>query len=334
MTEILRPAMYLQDKHSLREEMEFAKYAEKAGFEAVWFAESRLAREATVPMSAIAAVTEKIKVGSGVINNWTRNVGLCAATFSTLDQLAPGRVICGLGAWWDPLASQVGVKRRKPLLAMREYLETMRKLLAMETVTFKGEFVDVKDINLDIVHGSRKAIDVPLYIGATGPKMLELSGEISDGVLLNYLVSTEYNQRALVSIKKGADLAGRKMDDIDRPQLVVCSLDEDGDRAIWNAKKLVTQYLAQQPHFGKAIGLKQDLLDEIRSIVSWPATSEDIEKAMPLVEDSVVQNIAAAGTPDECRAKVIEYIENGCTSPVLYPLGDDVKAMIDTFRLD
>ena len=86
-----------------------------AGFEAVWQAESRLVRDAIVPMAAFAAVTERIKVGSGVINNWTRNIGLLAATFLTLDDLAPNRVICGIGAWWDPLAKNVGIERRKPL---------------------------------------------------------------------------------------------------------------------------------------------------------------------------------------------------------------------------
>ena len=115
----MRVALYLQDLHPIREGMEYARYAEERGFEAVWQAESRLVREATVPMAAYAAVTSRIKVGAGVISIWTRNVGLLAATFSTLDDLAPGRVMLGLGAWWDPLASKVGIDRRKPLRAMR-----------------------------------------------------------------------------------------------------------------------------------------------------------------------------------------------------------------------
>src|SRR2546427_4352987 len=129
--------------------MGYAQYAEAHGFEAVWQAESRLVREATVPMAAYAAVTERIKVGSGVVNNWTRNAALLAATFSTLDDLAPGRIMLGLGAWWDPLASKVGIRRRRPLLAMRETVEVVRRLLAMERVTFHGEFVDVTDIEID-----------------------------------------------------------------------------------------------------------------------------------------------------------------------------------------
>ena len=83
-----RVALYLQDSHDLRDGLEYARYAEAHGFEAVWQAESRLVRDAIVPMAAYAAVTERLKVGSGVINNWTRNIGLLAATFLTLDDLA------------------------------------------------------------------------------------------------------------------------------------------------------------------------------------------------------------------------------------------------------
>jgi len=153
MTE--RVALYLQDAHDLREGLDFVKYAEERGFEAVWQAESRLVRDAIVPMAAYAAVTEKIKVGSGVINNWTRNIGLLASTFLTLDDLAPDRVICGIGAWWDPLAKNVGIDRRNPLLAMKETVLVMRRLLALERVTFHGEFIHVDDIELDVVHGRR-----------------------------------------------------------------------------------------------------------------------------------------------------------------------------------
>jgi 5,10-methylenetetrahydromethanopterin reductase len=102
-------AIYLQDAHPMGEAVEHVRYAEERGFEAVWQAESRLAREATVPMAAFLSQTERIKVGSGVVNNWTRNQALLASTFATLDDLAPGRVMLGIGAWWDPMAAQVGI---------------------------------------------------------------------------------------------------------------------------------------------------------------------------------------------------------------------------------
>ncbi|MGH2625531.1 MAG: LLM class flavin-dependent oxidoreductase [Anaerolineales bacterium] len=326
-----RVALYLQDKHGLREGMDYVRYAEERGFEAVWQAESRLVREATIPLAAFAAVTDRIKVGTGVINLWTRNVGLMAATFVTLDDLAPGRVMLGIGAWWEPLASKVGVDRRKPLQAMREVVEVTRRLLAMERVTFQGEFVKVSDIEIDIVHGNRAPRDVPIYIGATGMKMMELAGEIADGVVLNYLVGPKYNGEAMAALSAGAARAGRRFEDIDRPQLVVCSLDRDRGAALDRARELVTQYLGQQPHIGKASGVDQSLLDEIGKVLTWPAGPEEIHRAMKLVPDDVVQMISASGTPEECRAKVREYVAAGCTCPILYPLGDDVRAMIDAF---
>jgi 5,10-methylenetetrahydromethanopterin reductase len=333
MTEFTnRVALYLQDKHPLREAMEYVRYAESCGFEAVWQAESRLVRDAIVPMAAFAATTERIKVGAGVINNWTRNAALIAQTFSTLDDLASGRILCGLGVWWEPLASKVGVSRRKPLQAMRETVEVVRRLLAMEKVTFKGEFVRVEDIEIDIVHQERKPKNVPVYIGATGMKMMELAGEIADGVLLNYLVSPAYNREAIDHLRTGAGRAGRRLEDIDRPQLIVCSLDEDRELALNNARELVTQYLGQQPHIMKASGVSQELLDEISRVMGWPAEEHEIREAMKLVPDDVVQLITASGTAQECRAKVQQYIDAGCTCPVLYPLGQDVRAMIEAFR--
>lgn len=327
----MRAALYMQDKHPLRDAMEYARYAEKRGFEGVWQAESRLVREATVPMAAYAAVTSRIKVASGVVSIWTRNVGLLAATFATLDELAPGRIILGLGAWWEPLASKVGVKRRRPLLAMREVVESTRRLLAMERVTYHGEFVHLDDVEIDIVHGDRSPKQLPIYVGATGMQMMELAAEVADGVVLNYMVAPDYTRRAMEAIAAGAARAGRRVDDVDRPQLVVCSLDEDRDLALDRARELLTQYLGQQPHIMKASGVDPALIEAIGKELTWPAGPEQIRKAMRLVPDEAVQMISASGTRDECKAKVEEYIAAGATCPVLYPLGDDVRAMIDTF---
>ncbi len=285
-----RVALYLQDAHELKDAINYVQYAEQNGFEAVWQAESRLVRDAIVPMAAFAATTRKIKIGSGVINNWTRNASLIAATYLTLDDLAPDRIICGIGAWWDPLAANVGIQRSKPLLAMRETVTVVRDLLAMKRVTFHGEFVNV-----------------------TG------------------LVAPAYNADALAALEQGAKVAGRSLESIDRPQLVVASVDRDRKKALDGARKLVTQYLGQQPHIMKASGVSQELLDDIAQVLTWPATEEQIERAMALVPDDVVQLITASGTPEEVRAKVREYVANGCTCPVLYPLGDDVRLMIDTF---
>ena len=327
-----RVALYLQDAHAIRDGMRFALAAEDAGFEAVWQAESRLVREATIPLAAFGAATQRIKLGSGVVSMWVRNPAFLAATFSTLDDLAPGRVILGIGAWWDPLAAKVGVSREKPLRAMREVVTAVRALLAGETVTFDGAFVHLDGVELDYVYQERRPKDVPIVIGATGMQMMKLAGEIADGALLNYLVSPAYNEAALAALAEGAARAGRRVADIDRPQLVVCSMDDDRDAALDAARLLVTQYLGQQPHIMKASGVAPGLLDEIGSVLTWPATHEQVLAASKLVPDDVVQLITASGTPEECRAKVREYVRAGCTCPVLYPLGADVTRMIEEFR--
>lgn len=324
-------ALYLQDAHDLRDGLDIVKYAEEKGFDAVWQAESRLVRDAIVPMAAYAAVTEKIKVGSAVINNWTRNIGLLASTFLTLDDLAPNRIICGIGAWWDPLAKNVGINRTKPLKAMEETITILRRLLNMENVTFEGEFVQVHGIELDVVHGRREPRNVPIYIGATGGKMIEMTGRIADGIVMNYCVPVEYNDYALEQLDKGLKQAGRKMEEFDRPQLVVCSVDEDHDKAIDTTRELLTQYLAQQPHIAQASGVSMDVVESIQAILGWPATHEQIQAAKHLVPEDLIHRITASGTPAEARAKVQEYIDHGCTCPILYGVGGNTKLLIDTF---
>jgi len=327
-------ALYLQDAHDLRDGLDIVRYAEEKGIDAIWQAESRLVRDAIVPMAAYAAVSERIKIGSAVINNWTRNIGLLASTFLTLDDLAPNRIICGIGAWWDPLAKNVGIDRTKPLKAMEETVIILRRLLNMERVSFEGEFHQVHEIELDVVHGRREPRNVPIYIGATGGKMIEMTGRIADGIVMNYCVPVEYNDVAIEQLEKGLKISGRKLEDFDRPQLIVCSVDEDHDVAIDSTRELLTQYLAQQPHIAKASGVSMDVVEKIQAILGWPATHEQIQAAKHLVPEDLIHRITASGTPSEAKQKVQEYIDHGCTTPILYGVGGNTKLLIDTFAAE
>src|SRR4030067_518004 len=131
--------------------------------------------------------------------------------------------------------------------------------------------------------------------------------------------------------RNGSLRAERGLDQIDRPQLVVCSVDEDHDRAIDTTRELLTQYLAQQPHIAKASGVSQDVVAEIQSILGWPANKEQIQRAKHLVPEDLINRISASGTPGEARAKVAEYRKHGCTCPILYPGGGGGGLLIDTF---
>ncbi len=149
---------------------------------------------------------------------WVRNPAFLAATFSTLDDLAPGRVILGIGAWWDPLAAKVGVSRARPLLAMREIVTAVRALLAGETVTFDGEFVHLDGVELDYVYQERRPKDVPIVIGATGMQMMRLAGRDRRRCAARTIwcrprtTPTRWKRSA-----RARPRPGRDVDDIDRP---------------------------------------------------------------------------------------------------------------------
>src|SRR5690606_26157851 len=141
----------------------------------IWQADTRLARDCIVMMSALLSHTKKLRIGSGVLPIWTRTPAVIAATWSTMWELGgnvagKGRVMLGLGAWWEPIASRVGVKREKPLLAMREHIEAIRQLFSMQEVSYHGQFVHLDRIKLDVAYGDLSPRDIPIYIGATGDK--------------------------------------------------------------------------------------------------------------------------------------------------------------------
>ena len=333
-----RMALYMQDKHPISYEIEMVKYAEERGFSEIWQADTRLARDCVVMMGAFLAQTKRLRFGSGVLPIWTRNPAVIAATWSTMWELAgktaddQSRVMLGLGAWWEPIAGRVGVERVRPLKAMRENVESIRQLFTMEEVTYHGEFVNLDRIKLDVAFGDTSPRDIPIYIGATGPKMLELAGEICDGVVLNYVVSVDYIREAVERVRVGAERAGKTLEDIDRPELLVCCLsDDDPEAAMMEGKTLVAYYLGTEPHIMKASKVDESLIKKVQEFVGWPATEEDYRRAAKLIPDDVVRNLMAVGTSDECRAKVAEYIDAGVTCPILYPMMDDIKPVVDAF---
>jgi 5,10-methylenetetrahydromethanopterin reductase len=333
-----RMALYLQDRHSIQHEIEVAQYAEQQGFSEIWQADTRLARDCVVMMGALLQATNEIRIGSGVLPIYTRNAAVIAASFSTMWEvggLTPdgkSRVMLGLGAWWEPIASRVGVDRKRPLKAMRENVEAIGQLFTMEEVTYQGEFVQLDRVRLDVAFGEVSHRDIPIYVGATGPKMMELTGEICDGAVLNYMVPTAYIEEAVDQLAKGAQRAGKTIDDIDRPELLVCSLsDDDPDAAIMEGKKLLAYYLGTEPHIMKASRVDPDLVARVQQVVGWPATEEDYAKAAHLIPDDVARTVMAVGTTHDCRETVSQYIEAGVTCPILFPMMEDIKPVVDAF---
>jgi len=182
------------------------------------------------------------------------------------------------------------------------------------------------------IWGDTSPRDIPIYIGATGPKMLELAGEIADGVCLNYGVSVDYIKNAISLVEKGARKSGRSIKDLDLPELVVVSLsDKDPAAALHEGKKLAAYYFATEPHIMKASGVSEEIADKAKALMGWPATEEDYERASAVIPDEIVHNIMAVGTAEDCRRKVREYVDAGVTCPIMYPLMGNIREVIDAF---
>ncbi|MEU8172803.1 LLM class flavin-dependent oxidoreductase [Microbispora hainanensis] len=320
--------IHVGERLSLEQTYWQAEFADQNGFESVWVAEGRLARDGIVPAAIIASRTSNVRIGTGVVNNKSRNAALMAVTFKTLDEVAPGRVILGIGAWWEPLATKVGQPLFKPIASMREYITVCQRFFRNETVDFEGEFVQMRGVRFDSMYRENRPVDIPIYIGAVGPKMLELAGEISDGVHMDFLLPPSYLTGARQAIDRGVAKRTDGRTGIDLTQIVACSVnDKDPQEAIDACKAFLTLYLVQQPHIAEHCGVERELVDRLQQVAGWPASPEDIKRAMPLVPNSLVQNVTACGTTSDAFDRLMAYHEGGVRCPIISTLGDKEQTL-------
>ena len=329
MSEAFPLGVHLGERLTLEQTWWQAQFADSRGFESVWVAEGRMARDGIGPAAVIAHQTRRVRVGTGVVNNKTRNAALMAVTFRTLDEIAPGRIICGIGAWWEPIASKVGVPLTRPVTVMREYVTVLKGIFGNETVNFSGEFVQMDGVRFDSMYHTNRPIDVPVYFGSVGPQMLTLAGEIADGVHLDFLLPVSYLNDALEAIDRGIARRGDGRDSIHITQIVACSVDDyDPDEAVDACRAFLTQYLMQQPHIAEHCGVEPELVDRIKQIAGWPARPEDVRRAMRLVPTSLVHQVAACGTATQAFDTLARYHDAGVDLPIISTHGDKETTLI------
>ena len=300
-----------------------AQLAESNEFESIWIAETRMTRDGIVPCAAIAVGTSKIKIGTGIINVFTRGAVLIGVSFVGLDEISNGRIIMGLGAGSPLILLPQGVDFHKPLTRLRETIDVVQRLLRGETVTFAGETIRVEGAQLE-TRPLREHI--PLYLGVTGPRALELAGEKGDGVMLNAFLPVTYVQRALACVEAGARRAGRRLDDVDISGAVVVSVDEDSATARDRARRFIALYLSLFPNIARETDLPQDLV--VRTRHSFE--TEGPEAAARHIDDTVVDLLSASGTPQECRRRIDDYRAAGIQLPILFPLDPNVRMAVET----
>lgn len=325
------------DLPALRDYRRYARMAEDLGYESVWVTEPRLARDAFTGMALAAAATDRLRIASAVVNNWTRGPGVMASTVAALESLAPRRITLGIGAYWDPLAAKQGIQRRKPVTAMREYIDIVRGLLRLERVTYHGEIYTVVDLELDGAHAdelgyedlySTTPMPVPIVIGATGPRMLDLAAEIADGVILTSALPLSYVSDAARTLRLKRQRSAREQEPFQISKILMVSVTNQA-RSSDSVRKKITRYLGQQPHVRAVSGLSESTLTQIQSETGgWPPRPGGIESAMELVTDQVVDRFAVVGSLNECRARIGEYVAAGVDLPILKIEGGDFEDVL------
>jgi alkanesulfonate monooxygenase SsuD/methylene tetrahydromethanopterin reductase-like flavin-dependent oxidoreductase (luciferase family) len=277
----------------------WARAAERAGLGSVWIIEDYFHPGAFALAGAAGAVTERIAIGLGVVNPYTRHPALLAMETAALAGIAPGRVVLGLGSsnrrW---IEEQMAIPFKMPLNAVRECVEIVRRLLAGERLTFRGESFALEGVALE----ATPAQAVPIFLGVKGPKALAMAAEIADGVHCAVLASSAHVRRVRqTSGGRGAVIS-----------YVVMAVDADSGRARQAVRPVLARYL------GLLHG--QSILEDAGL---GPARTQPFKDALlrgasaaSLVTDEMVEALAVAGTPDECRRGLRRFAEAGLDTAV------------------
>jgi 5,10-methylenetetrahydromethanopterin reductase len=304
--------------------------AEAAGFDVAWLPDSQfLWRDAWVSLALGATQTERIALGPCVTNLQTRHPSVTAAATVTLEELAPGRTILGVGTG-DSSLKPLGLEPTR-LAAMREGIEQIRRLTAGETVAYDG-----REMRLHTTLESPP----PIYMAANGPRGLALAGEIADGVITVAGIAPELIQRLRQLVAEGARRAGRSVDDIDLCVGTFCHITDD-DR---EAARIVKPYVVALAQVGgretlRSIGIDIDPPAVVGGIYPDMSHAEDWDEAADVAEEWVTDEMARRyadafcliGTAEQCRERIADAAEAGATNLYVrhfssYTLPDDVLA--------
>jgi 5,10-methylenetetrahydromethanopterin reductase len=300
--------------------IQLAKIAEELGFDHIWVGDSHLIwREAYVNMAAVAVNTSRVKIGTGVTNPVTRHPSVVASAYATLEEYSPGRIIVGIGLG-DSSVETMGMKPAK-LARFEETIQHMRDL-------FAGKEVQLETGKIHLLHPCKG--EVPIYIAASGPKMLELSGRIADGIIILVGVADEYLSHAKEKIAAGAKRAGRKLEDIDLVLWVPCAVSDNAP-----AKDAVKAHVARVVAHPLPYVLdpqEQKVLAEIRKTYDYYHHMDQQANHAEVIPDWLVDKFAIAGTVAECRPQIERIKKTGIQQIAIIPYSPPGGSREETMR--
>jgi probable F420-dependent oxidoreductase len=301
------------------QQVAYIRQAETSGYEGIWVPEV-LGTDAFTILAAASQVTQRLRLGTGIVPIYTRTPTILAMTIATLEALSHGRAVLGLGVSSESIiGAWHGLPFPPPLGAMREAVDIIRRLLRNERVTVEGQFFRVRNLRLNVPVPSDRTI--PIYIGALNPGMLRLAGEIADGVILNWMPAAHV-PRAIEAIATGAQRAGRALADIDIACFIrVCVTDDLEAARQWMRRELTGYAIVEAYHaYFTACGFGAD------STACRDAWQQgDRAGTTQCISDAMVYAMAAIGSPEACRAQLAVFVDAGVTLPIVFPFGYEAE---------
>ncbi|MFV1963473.1 MAG: LLM class flavin-dependent oxidoreductase, partial [Acidimicrobiia bacterium] len=289
-----------------------AATAEASGFDEVWLAEDFFFTGGISGAALALDGTSRVKVGLGVVSAMARHPALLAMEISTISRVHRNRLVAGIGLGVPAWVRQMGLFPPSTLAALRECVTSVKSLLRGETVHQDGQVYTFDQVTLAY---PEEGEPTPIRMGVSGPKMLQLSGEIADGSVLSVAASHEYVQWARNRINEGRERSGRT-DDHPITVFAIYSVDADGVAARESAKATLAFY---KQYGSNALTDVYGISDELNALVD-PGGYDALLAGMP---DQWVDDLTIAGTPEECAAKIKGFYAAGADSVALFPVATD-----------
>jgi len=294
----------------VRSVLDLGTLAERGGYHSVWLPEGR-GREAFAQLGALAAATRRIHLGTGILPVFSRPPALTAMALATLDDLAGGRVLFGIGAG-HPAITQRGYGRpfTRPVRAIREYVEILRLVMSGDPVRYAGEIFRVEEFALE----STPARQVPVFIAALRGRMLQLAGAIGDGVLLNWM-TPDHAGTCAGAVRGAARAAGRPEGSVTVACFVRACVTDEMEEARRVLRRLIAAYAALDAY--AHMFAESGFAAEAQAIRE--AWAGGVDAAAAAVGDRMTDALGLIGTAAHCRAGLARFTAAGIDLPVIYP---------------
>jgi 5,10-methylenetetrahydromethanopterin reductase len=286
--------------------VELAAEAERLGYRWMWVNDERLERDPFVVLAAMADRTESIRLGPGVTNPYSRHPALIATAMATLDELSGGRAVLGLGAGGTNHAA-LGIRREAPATALREAVELIRTLWRGAPATVDGRVVSAHDAKLDF---APPRADLPIYIGARGPRMLELAGAVADGAIVGNVATAEGWAYALRRLAAGAERGGRDPGEVRMTAWLYACVADDEEAALDAIRPMAaTSLVTSRPVLGE-LGIEMPVeFERAMAARGWSLAGRDVTEAGRTLPPDLVRRFGLAGSPETCRAGLRRLLE-------------------------